>query len=764
MAAIAPPSLQYIHHLHPESFPNSNYAKYNFTTTTSTCAINLKTQPRQERKGGRRRSTCPSTSSEDVDRLSSRGKLKEALRISHGIHVDPHIYASLLQACVNMEALAEGKQLHAHILTAGLNQLLFLVSKLVSVYAICGCLNDARLVFDKTSNRNVYLWNAMIKGYVRNGQFEDALTLYYQMQRLGTQPDHFTFSSVLKACAGLSARQQGREIHVHVIRSGFDSYVFVGSALIDMYSKCGSIEDASQVFDNMSERDVVSWSTMISGYVQNGRSYEAVKLFRQMEENGVKPNLVTIVSVLPACGDLEDLQQGKEIHDYITRNGLESNVFVGNALVAMYAKCDRIEIARQMFNEMPERDVVSWSAMIAWYVKKRLVNDALKLFHQMQQEGVKPNLIAISSVLPACAYISAVQQGAQIHAYIIRSRFESNIFVCSSLIDMYVKCGNTKVARQVFDKMSQRDVVSWTVMIAGYGMNGYGRDALTLFNQMEQAGMKPNHITFVAVLSACSHAGLVAEGWHYFNSMSQDYHITPTVEHYACMVDLLGRAGHLDEAHNIIKKMPIEPDASVWGALMSACRIHCNIELGELVAERLLELEPKNAGNSVLLSNMYAAAGRWDDVAKVRTMMKDRELKPRQGCSWIQVKNRVHAFQVADRSHPKWEEIYAMLEKLSRQMKQAGYVPALNFVLHNVEEKQKENILCGHSERLAIAFGLINTCSGTPLRISKNLRVCGDCHNATKFISKIIGREIIVRDANRFHHFKDGACTCGDYW
>eukprot|EP01018_Ginkgo_biloba_P010117 Gb_21745 [translate_table: standard] len=568
--------------------------------------------------------------------------------------------ASLLQACTSMRTL---NQVHAHILITGLDQNIFLGAKLVNMYAAWGSPQNARLVFDKISKPNSFLWSTMIRGYARNGYCEDTLKLYYQMQLAGIPPDNFTFPFVLKACAGLSALQEGKEIHYHIVRNGFDSDVFIEASLIDMYAKCGNIESARQVFDKMSTRDVVSWTAMIEGYVQNGHAHEALALFNEMQLADVKPNSITVLSVLAACSHLGALQQGKWIHEYIIKNGFESKVSVGTAL-----------------------------------------------------------------------------------------------------IDMYAKCGSIEIARQLFDKMSKKDVVLWSAMIAGYGMHGHGKDALEVFGQMQQIGMKPNHVTFTCVLSACSHAGLVDEGWQYFYCMSRDYSITPRVKHYACMVDLLGRAGHLDEAQDFIKQMPLEPDAGVWGALLGACRIHCNIELGEHVAEHLFDLQPTHAGYYILLSNIYAAAGRWDDVAKIRAMMTDRGVRKAPGRSLIEVNKRVHSFLVGDRSHPQSEKIYATLETLAGQLKEAGYVPNTNFALHDVEEEAKEHILCSHSEKLAIAFGLINISPGTPIRITKNLRVCGDCHTATKFISKIVGREIIVRDANRFHHFKDGVCSCLDYW
>jgi pentatricopeptide repeat protein len=430
----------------------------------------------------------------------------------------------------------------------------------------------------------------------------------------------------------------------------------------------------------------------------------------------------------------------------------------------MYAKCGNVNIAHKLFERMPKQDVVSWTAIIAAYSQNGHPHEALAFFNEMQVQGIKPNSITIVSVLPACAHLLALEQGKQIHGYAIRSGFESDVVVGTGLVNMYAKCGNVNIAHKLFERMPEQDVVSWNAMILAYGIHGHGEDALALFSQMQQTGTKPDHITFTAILTACSHAGLVDQGWQYFECMKSDYGLAPKLEHYACLVDLLGRAGHLDEAHDIIKKMPLEPNANVWGALLGACRIHCNIELGEQAAKHLFELEPNNAGYYVLLSNIYAEARRWEDVVKLRTMMKERGVKKQPGCSVVAVHREVHTFLVGDRTHPQSEKIYAMLETLYGQMKKAGYVPNTNLVLQDVEEEAKENILCSHSEKLAISFGIINTSPGTPIRIMKNLRVCSDCHNATKFISKIVGREIIVRDANRFHHFKDGLCSCGDYW
>eukprot|EP01018_Ginkgo_biloba_P012485 Gb_18788 [translate_table: standard] len=756
---------------------------------------------------------------------------EEALVLFHqmrrtGVQPNQFTFSSVLPACADLVDLKEGMEIHEEIIRDGFESDVFVGNVLVDMYVKCGSIENARHLFDKMPQRDVISWTAMIAAYSRHAHSEEALVLFCQMQRTGIQPNQFTFASVLTACSNLAALEQGMEIHKEIIRSGFQIDVFVGSSLVEMYAKCGIIEKACNLFDRMPQRDAVSWNTMIAGYTQNGlvdealkvfqampkpdvvswnvmiagytqngQGVEALNLFQQMQQTGVNPDSRTFASVLPACANLATLEQGMEIHEQIITNGFHSDAFVESALVDMYAKCGSIEKARRVFDkmhqrntiswtvmiagytnnglvdqalkifqEMPKPDVVSWTAMIAGYVQNGQGADALKLFQQMQLAGVKPNSNTFASILPACANLASLEQAMEIHEDIIRSGFQSDVFVESALLDMYAKCGKIKMAHNLFVKMHQRSGVSWTAMIAGYAMHGCSKEALELFEQMQYSGIKPNQVTLLCVLSACRHAGLVDEGRQYFDCMSKYYHITPAMEHYACMVDLLGRAGRLDEAQEFINKMPIKPDATVWSCLLGACRIYSNIELGEHAAKHLFLLDSKNTTPYVLLSSIYAAAGRWDDSENVWRMMKERRVEKMPGCSWIEVDKQVHAFLVGDRSHPQTKQIYAELERLSTQMKVAGYVPNTRFVLHDVEDEQKEQILCYHSEKLAIAFGLINTSPGTAIRIIKNLRVCSDCHSATKFISKIVAREIVVRDSNRYHHFKDGWCCCGDYW
>lgn len=685
----------------------------------------------------------------------------EDAQFQDSIPVNSTIYDSLIEATADIRSLSQGKQLHTLLLVTGLDQNVFFGTKLVRTYAIFGDLEAARLVFDRIPERNVFIWNAMIRGYARKGLCNETFSLYTQMQQTGIRLDKFTFACVLGVCTDW---QQGKDIHEHIVRCGIEVDAHLGSALISMYGKRGCVKDARDVFDKISERDVVSWNTMIAGYAQNGLSLEALEVFREMESAGMKPDAFSIASVIPACGQLAALQQGQEIHGYAIRNGFESNAHVISALVAMYPKCGRIDFACHMFDKMPERDLASWSAMIAGFTQAGESVGAVDYFRKMQRVGIEADPVALSSVLPACTHLTALQQGREIHCYAIKREQESDVVVCSALIDMYAKCGNVGVARKVFNRVSHRNVVSWNAMIAGYGIHGHDEDALTLFYEMRGEGIKPDHITFIAVLCACSHAGLVDDGLKYFDSMMRDYQITPRMDHCVHLVNLLGRAGRLDDALNFIENMPLQPDAGVWGALLGSCKIHGNVELGEHAARKLFELDPENAAYYVMLSNIYAVAGRWNDVVKTRTKMKEKGLKKNPGCSWIEIDNWVYTFLAGDRSHPQSEEIYAFLENMADQMKRAGCLPDMSSVFHDVKEDEREQILCGHSEKLAIAFGLLNTCPGTPILVNKNLRVCDHCHSAIKFISNVVKREIILRDMNRFHHFKDGLCSCRDYW
>ncbi|XP_057862799.2 pentatricopeptide repeat-containing protein At5g48910 [Cryptomeria japonica] len=763
--------------------------------------------------------------------LCREGWLKETLQTlltTHGFPLDSSTYSQLLQTCIAKNAISQGKQIHSFIIQRGFafaTETKF-QNNLINMYVNCGRLVDARNAFDEMTELDVCSWNTIIAAYRRHGYPHEALTLFYQMHRTGVQADQFTFATILSACAKIRALEQGMDIHQTIMERGFLSNVVVASALLDMYAKCGRIHKARELFDKMPQRNVVSWNSMILGYTQNGIFDKALQTFQQMKLIDVIPNSTTFANILPACAKLGDLEQGTDIHQSVMERGLLSDVVVSNALVDMYAKCGSIHKARELFDkipqknvvswtamiagyaqsgdldkalrlfkEMPHRNVVSWTAMIAGYAQNGVLDEALRLFEvmpqknvvswnaliagyaqngfvvkaletfkQIQSAGVIPDSTTFASILPACAKIGALEQGLNIHQSVIESGFLSYVVVVNALIDMYAKCGSIDKARKLFDETPHRDVISWNAMVSGYAQNGFCKDALKLFETMKHSGAYPDHVSFACVLFACSHGGLLDEGFKYFISMRDSYCISPIIDHYVCMVDLLGRAGYLEETLKFIIKMPIKPVVVLWMSLLGACRSHKNIALGAFTANLLFELDPRNTATYVLLSNSYAEVGRWDEAQMVRRLMKDRDIKKVPGCSWIEGHKTVHTFLVGDRSHPQTKEIYEKLEELSQELKAEGYLPDSRHVANDVEDEEKELFLCHHSEKLAIAFGLLNTSPGTTIRIVKNLRVCVECHTATKFISKIVARQIIVRDANRFHHFQQGQCSCRDYW
>ncbi|KAJ7528001.1 hypothetical protein O6H91_16G079800 [Diphasiastrum complanatum] len=497
-----------------------------------------------------------------LSKLCEEGRLKEALHmlelmVQQTTKPPIHAYVCLLKGCSRRKALAEGKQVHALIVQSVLDSNILLANTLVRMYSKCGSVLHAHKVFSNMPQHDVYSWTAIISAYADSGEVEEAINLFHQMQETGLAPDKVLFVPLLKACARLAALEQGRQLHSDIIRRGFQSDVIVGSTLVNMYAKCGCTEDARELFDNMSERNVVSWNAMIAGYAQNGLAKEALALYEQMKQEGVQPDNVTFALLLNACASLAALEQGKLLHSEIIKRGFQLDVVVANTLVDMYAKCGCTEDARELFDNMSERNVVSWTAMIAGYAQNGLGKEALALYEQMKQGGMQPNHVTFVLLLNACASLAALEQGKQLHSEIIKRGFQSDVVVGSTLVDMYAKCGCTEDARELFDNMSERNVVSWTAMIAGYAQNGLAQEALALFEQMQREGTKPNEVTYISVLSACAHSGLVDQGRYVFDSMCKNHGVTPTKEHYACMVDLLGRAGCLADAELFINKMPI---------------------------------------------------------------------------------------------------------------------------------------------------------------------------------------------------------------
>ncbi|KAJ7533971.1 hypothetical protein O6H91_13G073700 [Diphasiastrum complanatum] len=674
--------------------------------------------------------------------------------------------ASLLKRCSEAKALSDGRLVHAHIKSLNYDRKTFLGNWLVKMYSDCGSMNDAKAVFDSLPVHNLRSWNILIKAYAKNGYGREALSCFHQMQLQGLKPNQITLVSALDACAGLAELELGQEIHASIVEGGYEAEVIVGTALVNMYGKCGRAEEALAVFDKMPQRDVVAWNAIISACALNGNATKALYLFNRMQLCGIKPNQSTFVSALDACAVQGLLDKGKHIHGSIVEGGYEGQVVVATALISMYGKCGSLEEARKVFAKMPHRNVITWNAMIAACAQNGQGKEALDWFDRMQLQRLKPNQITFVCVLDACASLAALEIGQEIHAAITEAGYEGHVsyydgqvVVGTALVNMYGKCGSVDEARSVFSRMRYRNVISWNAMILACAQNGQGEEALDLFNEMQHQGIKPDHITFLGVLAACSHTGQVDKARQFFQSMSKDHGIAQKVDHYVCLIDILGRAGHLGEAEQFINTMPIE-NASVWLCLLGACRVHGDVERGVRAANRVIKLDPENAAPYVLLSNILAAAGRWDDAKTLRCIWKTTSSKQQPERCYIEVNKKVHEFIAADISHPQIQDIISELKRLSKQIEEAGLLVDTGSVFH----EKDEDIDYFHSVKLAIGFGLICTPPGTTLRITKNAQICSNCHTATKIIAHVVRRKIVIRDANRIHAFEHGSCSCKDYW
>ncbi|KAG8390794.1 hypothetical protein BUALT_Bualt01G0120600 [Buddleja alternifolia] len=569
--------------------------------------------------------------------------------------------------------------------------------------------------------------------------------------------------NLIQKCAKQRALMQGKSCHVHVIHFGLQRDTSTSNMLINLYSKCGIVDYSRKVFDEMRVRSVVSWNTMIGSYTQNGSGEEALKLFVRMLREGSEFSEFAISSVLCACATKILAFESKQLHAFAIKASMESNAFVGTALLDVYAKCHLVEDAFWVFKSMPEKSDVTWSSMMAGFVQNELYEEALSLFQRAHQTDIKTNMFIISSILSACAALAALIEGKQVHAIVHKTGFGTNEYVASSLIDVYAKCGSIKEAHFVFSDAEEKNVVLWNTMISGFARHARSLEAMILFEKMQQMLLHPNEVTYVSMLSACAHMGLAEKGRKYFEMMKKDHNLSPNVFHYACMVDILGKTGKINEAKDLIDKMPFEATASIWGSLLASCRVYQNVELAEIAAKKLFEIEPNNAGNHVLLSNIYAANGRWDDVAYARKLLKSSEAKKERGKSWIEIKDKVHSFMVGEIAHPRIAEIYSRLDELIEEMEGMGFKGHIEHDLHDVEDDYKWVLLKHHSEKLAFTFGLMCLPSYAPIRIMKNLRICGDCHEFMKVASSVTKRDIIVRDNNRFHHFREGYCSCGEF-
>ncbi|KAL0341697.1 UNVERIFIED_CONTAM: Pentatricopeptide repeat-containing protein [Sesamum calycinum] len=530
-----------------------------------------------------------------------------------------------------------------------------------------------------------------------------------------------------------------QQVHSLVIKTGTPLSALPLSRVASVCALTPSFPYARRIFQLVDQPEISMWNSCLRDFAESDSPFDAILLFHQLRRHNIS-DAVLLFNKMP-----------------------QRDTVTWNTMITQLVKRGDADSAYEMFLQMPERNVRSWTAMVSGFVQcgsqRRLL-----IFTEMEEVGLKPNEVTVVAVLAACADLGALDVGRRIHKYSDESGFQRNIQISNTLIDMYIKCGCLEAARDVLGGMKERTVVSWSTMIQGLAIHGKADEALELFSEMTQTGIKPNAVTFIGLLNACSHMGLINEGHAFFASMTRDYGIIPGIEHYGCMVDLLSRAGLLQQAHEFIKQMPIKPNAAIWGALLGGCKVHKNIEMAELAMRHLHELDPLNDGYYVVLANIYSEAKQWDNAARLRKLMRNRGLKKTLGWSSVSIKGVAHEFVAGDDTHPQFQEILKMWNQLQVHMRLKGYIPNTSVVLLDIDEKEKEKVLSRHSEKLALVFGLISTPPGETIRIFKNLRVCEDCHASFKLISEIVDREIVVRDRNRFHCFKDGSCSCRDYW
>ncbi|GAB4831878.1 hypothetical protein Ancab_005893 [Ancistrocladus abbreviatus] len=704
--------------------------------------------------------------------LARRGKLKEAYEFlqemaRYRISVTSYSYQCLLQACAKSNSLSYAKLFHHHTVQMQLQTdpegRCVIDNCALRCYCDCGSLRDAENLFDDMPMKNLNSWMVMISGYAAEGLLTDAFGLFSQMLKRGICPNSSIYIMLLGFLSSdPSLLKVGEQLHSHAVRCGLSQDASVNSSIINMYVKSGCIEGARLVFDNMAERNAVSSTALMVGYIQAGSHAEAVKLFLRMVREGVPMDEFVFSIVLKACSASGELDMGRQIHCFIVKHGLASEVSVGTPIVDLYVKCGSIESACQAFHGIYEPNDVSWSALITGYSQAHKYDEAIHGFKYARENGVLNSYI-YTSVFQVCSALADMSFGAQVHGDAIKRGLVSYPYGESAMITMYSKCGRLEYAFQAFQSIDEPDTIAWTAIISGCAYHGNASKALELFWSMQDVGVRPNEVTFVAVFTACSHAGLVKEAKQYLDTMGSEYGVEPIIDHYNCMIDVYSRAGKLQAAFDLIKAMPFEPDAMSWKSLLGGCWMHRNLELGEIAAKNVILLDPDDTAGYILMFNLYTRLGKWEEAADIRKMMAERNLRKEIGCSWISTNGRWHCFIVGDRHHPQTEEIYLKLKEIN-------FNPAdIESTMLNEDEllgnfpERKEQCL-EHSEKLAIAFGLISTASNAPLLVFKNIRACKHCHNFSKYVTMITGREIVVRDANRFHHFKFGECSCNDYW
>eukprot|EP00250_Pteridium_aquilinum_P007629 c17301_g1_i1 orf=537-3779(-) len=713
----------------------------------------------------------------------------------NGAKPDHITYVCLTKACQSLEALEQGRHVHSLIIESGLESDHLVGSAVVDMYVKCENLEDAHAVFDRLSKQNVSIWDALIRGYCQFGHSRKAYQIVQLMEQEGLDVDIVTLISLVSACSCSGDLEQGKQVHCHLVEFGIQLNNAIGNSLIDMYSKCGSFEDACVLFNQLAEHDVVTWNIMIAWHAQNNHGKEAmiyfermqeegfipdqvtwnamiasqsypglaIEFFWQMQQVGVAPDKVTFVCILQTCCKNGSLEQGMELHKHTVMRGFDVDMLIQNTLIDLYARNDSLEAACIVFDKIRRRDAVTWNILISGHTMHGHAPESLKLYQRMPQENVDPDRATFVAVLQACSSITLLEHGKQIHDQITERGFELDLHVGNTLIDFYAKCGTMEDAHFVFNRLPERDEVTWSTLISGHSKHCDYVLASQCFRDMQDEGLKPNAGVYLSLLSACSHASLLNEGCFYFKSMQQGYGIIPTPEHYVVLIELFGKGGCLKEAEELLEILPSGSNTVGWTSLLGSCKKYGFVDLAKQCFEHLITMRSESSSGYVLMSSIYADAGMGEAAKEVAILRKRADVWKQPAKAYIEIDNQVHDFAVGDATHPRSEEIYAELGRLNTQLKHDGYSPCVNLAQEGSSAELQEKSLWAHSEKLALAFGLLCTPEGTTIRVAKNLRVCADCHEVARSISKMERRDIIIKDTHCIHHFKDGACCCNDY-
>lgn len=711
----------------------------------------------------------------DFDSFSSEFRGAVALIREGNRKLESSPYVPLLQECLEKNSVIKVGSVHAQIIKTGFSQELFLMTSLVNVYAKCGMMETARKVFDNLPKRNVVTWTSLMTGYIHNLQPKLAISVFKEMVEVGGYPTNYTLGIVVNACSSLLDIEFGKQIHGYIIKYDLSYDASIGNALCSLYSKCRSLYMAIKAFQRIEEKNVISWTAAISACGDNGNSAMGLDMFVQMLSEGVEPNEITLTSVLSLCCTMQALDLGSQVHSLSIKLGYDSDLPVVNSLMYLYLKNGFISGAKMLFDGMNTVSLVTWNAMIAGHAEMTSLaedglsayscgTEALQIFQRMHRSGLRPDLYTFSSVLTICSSLVALEQGEQVHAQTIKTGFLSDVVVATALLNMYNKCGSIDKASKAFVEMSKRTLISWTSMITAFAQHGHSQQALELFEDMRFVGVRPNKITFVGVLSACSQAGKVDQALAYYEMMKNDYRINPVMDHHACLIDMFVRLGQIEEAFDFIKKTDLEPNEFIWSILIAGCKSQGKLELGFSAAEQVLDLKPKDPEIYFLLLNMYLSAGRWKDVSRVRKMMRDEKINKVVDWSWISIRDKVYAFRMGSKKHQS-DESAKVLEDLLNRARAIGYQDEMNLEIvdEGKEEAAASPASAQHSEKLAVAFGLLNTSTNAQIRFIKSISMCRDCHNFMKFVSILTSRTIVIRDSKRLHKFCGGQCSCKDF-